>query len=213
MPASDAVLRDPMMARLEEMRANGAGYPELMKARNELTRPGGSGLWYGAYRVKDGAVALGSLTPANQDQMRRVLGISDDPTADPNFNILDPANHEALRAMRARVEAIMLTRTMEEWLEAFEAEGAPIAKVQFPEELADDPQVEALGVMLDLDHPATGPERIVGPIVEMSETPTGSSLPSPILGAHTEEVLRECGLSEQEIAEVTGVASSASPAV
>ena len=89
---------------------------------------------------------------------------------------------------------------MDEWIEAFEAEGAPVSKVNFPEELADDPQVEAMGYMLDQEHELTGPERLVGPIVKMSKTPTGSPLTSPPLGKHTDEVLHEHGVTDPEIA-------------
>jgi crotonobetainyl-CoA:carnitine CoA-transferase CaiB-like acyl-CoA transferase len=102
--------------------------------------------------------------------------------------------------MLERVRGIMLTRTMDEWIEAFESAGAPVSKVQFPEELADDPQVQAMGYMLDIEHELTGPERMVGPIVTMSKTPTGSTQPSPPLGRHTDEVLHEHGITGEEIA-------------
>jgi crotonobetainyl-CoA:carnitine CoA-transferase CaiB-like acyl-CoA transferase len=60
--------------------------------------------------------------------------------------------------------------------------------------------VEALGVMVDLDHPVTGPQRVVGPITKMSGTPTRASGPAPALGQHTDDVLRAGGLSDDEIA-------------
>lgn len=198
-PLSDAFVRNPLVARVAELREAHASYEDIMNARRQMTRPGGSGLYYGSYRVKDGAVTLGSLTPTNAEQMRHVLGIDDDPTAAPEFDALDPRSAEVTRTMRARIERIMLTKTVAEWLAAFQQEGAPVSGVQLPEELADDPQVEALGIMLELDHELTGPERIVGPIVEMSETPTGARRASPPLGRHTEEVLLECGLTAAEI--------------
>ena len=66
--------------------------------------------------------------------------------------------------------------------------------------MADDPQVEAMGYMLDMEHELTGPERLVGPIARMSKTPTGSDVPSPPLGKHTDEVLHEHGVTDPEIA-------------
>ena len=102
--------------------------------------------------------------------------------------------------MRERIRNIMLTRTMDEWIERFDREGAPVSKVNFPEELAYDPQVETMGYMLDFDHPLTGPERMVGPIVHLSKTPTGNPRPSPPLGGHTDEVLGDFGLTADEIA-------------
>jgi crotonobetainyl-CoA:carnitine CoA-transferase CaiB-like acyl-CoA transferase len=199
-PSEDAVRVVPMLEHVRALRAEGASFEEVIRARTDALRFGS--VWYSTYLVKDGALTLGALTPANADQMRRVLGITDDPSADPAFSILDPANRDALVHLRNRVEEIMLTRTTAEWLAAFDAEGAPCAPVQLPEELADDPQVQALGIMVEYDHPVTGPEWMVGPIVEMTETPTGTKRPSPPLGHDTAEVLRESGFSDEEIAAV-----------
>ena len=102
--------------------------------------------------------------------------------------------------MLERTRTIMLTKTVDGWLEIFDSVGAPASSVHFAEELADDPQVEAMGYMLDLDHELTGPERMVGPIVQMSKTPTGTDRASPPLGRHTGEVLREHGYSDAAIA-------------
>ena len=89
---------------------------------------------------------------------------------------------------------------MDEWIEIFDREGAPISRVNWPEDLATDPQVVAMGYMIELEHELTGPETMVGPIVSMSETPTGSTRPSPPLGRHTDEVLHEHGVDDGEIA-------------
>ena len=203
LPAIDAQTSDKMMERVRQVQAEGGSYREQIQARGNLFDQMGRAaarLFYGGYAVKDGGVILGALTPANRDQMRRALGIEDDPTAGPEFNSMDPENRRLVDVMLDRVRSIMLTKTMDEWVEIFGHEGAPISKVNFPEDMADDPQVEAMGYMLDLEHELTGPERMVGPIVFMSETPTGSPVPSPPLGRHTDEVLREHGLADEEIA-------------
>ncbi len=201
LPVFDAMSLDPMFDRVMEARDQGQSYEEQLDIRakasvlNKAFR-----LWYGGYRVKDGALILGALTPLNQQQMRRALGIEYDPTASPDFNALDPSNDAVVDSVREQIRTIMLTRTMDEWIERFDAEGAPVSKVNFPEELAYDPQVEAMGYMVDLDHELTGPERMVGPVVQLSRTPTGTTRPSPPLGGHTDEVLGEFGLGADEIA-------------
>ena len=201
-PVADAITRDPAIADLEAARARGASYEEQLAAKGDIFRTLGGAfrLYYGGYRVKDGAVILGALTPANRDQMRRAIGIDDDPSADPDFNALDPENDRLVQQVGARIREIMLTRAMDEWIEAFDREGAPISRVNFAEHMADDPQVEAMDYMLDLEHELTGPERMVGPIVSMSASPTGSRRASPPLGRHTDEVLSAHGFTEQEIA-------------
>jgi crotonobetainyl-CoA:carnitine CoA-transferase CaiB-like acyl-CoA transferase len=54
--------------------------------------------------------------------------------------------------------------------------------------------------MIEIEHPLTGPELAVGPILRASNAPTGSTRPSPQLGGDTDEVLAEHGLSAEEIA-------------
>ena len=66
--------------------------------------------------------------------------------------------------------------------------------------MIDDPQVQALGIMVDLEHPLTGPERMVGPPFNMSATPPQAEGASPPLDGDTDEVLIEYGYSAEEIA-------------
>ena len=201
-PVFDAMVTDPMLERVNEVRRSGGTYADMLAVKGDLVALLGLGfrLYYGGYVVKDGAIILGALTDANRDGMREVLGVEDDPSADPDYNALDPETVPALQQLMERVRATMLTRTMDEWVAAFDAVGAPASKVNLPEEMPDDPQVEQLGIMLDLEHELTGPERMVGPIVEMSATATGAAQASPPLDGHTDEVLAEHGFSADEIA-------------
>jgi len=143
--------------------------------------------------------------------MRRAIGVEDDPTAAPDFNVFAPEAQTIADQMHERIRNIMRTKTMDEWLEAFDRVGAPVSKVNFPEEMAEDPQVKAMGYMLELEHPLSGPERMPGPMVSMDKTPTGAATSSPPLAWHSVEVLRENGLTDQEIEQViqTGAVSQA----
>ena len=100
------------------------------------------------------------------------------------------------------MRATLRTRTLKDWLEAFTAAGVPVAPVNMPEEMSDDPQVEAMGFMRELEHPLFGPQRLAGPVVSMSETPTDIRGVSPGLGADTESVMRDAGMTSEEIEEM-----------
>lgn len=197
---TDAILRDPMVDRLRAMRTEGATFADQVRARRDY-RWAGAGpprLYYAGYNVKDGAIVLGCLTKPTRAGARNVLGMHHETTDDEAFDLTDPAQQARVSAWKDEISAKMLTRTAAEWVTDFEAAGVPAAPVQFPEEMADDPQVQAMDVMVEFDHPVTGHQLVVGPMVRMSETPTRASGPAPALAAHTVEVLLECGLDAAE---------------
>ncbi|MDA0364412.1 MAG: CoA transferase [Chloroflexi bacterium] len=202
LPVFDAMVRDPMLERVNAVRARGGSYAEILEQRGSLLSMLGSAfrLYYGGYQVKDGAIILGALTPHNRDQIRGALGIDDDPSDGPEFNAYDPANGPVVAAVGERIRSVMLTRTMDEWGAAFDAAGAPVSKVNLPEEMSEDRQVQALGCMLELEHDLSGPEQMVGPPLEMAGTPVGARTASPPLDRDTDALLREHGFAADEIA-------------
>jgi crotonobetainyl-CoA:carnitine CoA-transferase CaiB-like acyl-CoA transferase len=199
-PATDAVLRDPLMEEIRALRFSGGAYGEILEARRRRAALRTSfRLYYGAYRAKDGAVVLGALTKANRDAMRRVLGGDSERSDDPDYNPLDEGNQGLAEEWKARYRALFRTRTVAEWVAAFDAAGAPVAAVNVPEEMADDPQVLADGMIWELDHSVTGPQRVVGPALKMSRTPAAAHRASPGLGEHSREVLVEAGFAPSEV--------------
>jgi len=202
-PVHDTVLRDPLMEEIRQIRATGGDYEEILEARRRRASLRTSfRLYYGAYRAKDGAVVLGALTKANRDAMRRVLGGEDEHSDDPSYDALDPANQAVAEQWKQRYRDLFLTRTAAEWVEAFDRAGVPVSPVQVPEELADDHQVLADGMIVELEHAVTGPQRVVGPVVLMSRTPTGPRRAAPALGQHTREILCDAGFDGGEIADL-----------
>lgn len=201
-PVSDVTLRDPRIAALQSAREEGASFQELVRIREgrggALASP--FALYYRVYHTSDGAIALGALTPQNRDAIRRVLGIQGQELSDtPEFDAADPACIEATNRWREQLEAVFAGRRVDEWRSLFLEAGVPCARLNFPEEMTDDPQANADGVFLELEHSVTGPQKVVGPIVTMSNAPTGSALPAPALGEHTREILLAAGLTAAEI--------------
>jgi len=60
--------------------------------------------------------------------------------------------------------------------------------------------VRARDMVLDVEHPRLGRLRTLGSPLKMSATPTDAARRAPMLGEHTDDVLREAGLSDAEIA-------------
>jgi crotonobetainyl-CoA:carnitine CoA-transferase CaiB-like acyl-CoA transferase len=82
-------------------------------------------------------------------------------------------------------------RTVEEWVPVLEAERVPFARVNDYAEALSDPQVVHRELVQELDHPTSGPIRVVGPPWQMTGGDPVDATPPPLLGEHTAEVLQE----------------------
>ena len=122
---------------------------------------------------------------------------------------------EQRRAARPELNALvderLSTDTQDHWIRRLNAAGVPCGKVLSVAEVLEDPQVRAQDMVIEVDQGARGVVRMVGFPVKLSHTPARVRHPSPELGAHTEEVLAEAGLSRQEIARLRAGKSIGGP--
>src|SRR6266403_2920999 len=101
-----------------------------------------------------------------------------------------------------------LTRSYEEWEQLLLQSGIPVGAINRIPEVVDHPQVKARGTLVEMDHPRAGKVRMVGVPVRLSETPGAVRTPSPMLGEHTDDVLRgllELGTDEVAKLRAAGV--------
>lgn len=203
-PVADSQLSDGPIAEVHEVFARGGSYAEAIEAYNRtgfvqtgLVRR----MYHTAYEAKDGAIVVGALTPANRIAIRAVLGTPNEGSDDnPDFNALDPDTISHAAEIRREMQRVFKTRTVDEWMQAFRETGAPASPLRFPEELVED--AHTAPYFVDIEDPLSGPQKQLGPLVQFSKTPSAAQGPAPPLGYHTEEVLREEGISGEEIAEL-----------
>jgi crotonobetainyl-CoA:carnitine CoA-transferase CaiB-like acyl-CoA transferase len=196
-PKADASFRTPARERRLRMRDEGAPYADMVRVR---AAPGRGGMFYRAYRTRDGAVALGALSAPLRAKARRALESDFLGQEDPDYDPLDPGFREKARAATLEVEARMLQKTTAQWLEIFMREGVPAGPVQFPEDMAEDPQVLANQLMVEVEHEVSGPQKMVGPILKFSSAGAAEMRGSPPLGRDTDACLREAGYGDDDIA-------------
>ena len=98
------------------------------------------------------------------------------------------------------LEAIMKTRTKAAWMAALEKAKVPCGPINNLAEVFDDPQVREREIVSAWRHPLREQVRLVASPIKMSGTPVRTDFPPPLLGQHTEEVLREVlGWDDQKI--------------
>jgi crotonobetainyl-CoA:carnitine CoA-transferase CaiB-like acyl-CoA transferase len=89
--------------------------------------------------------------------------------------------------------------TTDEVCERLEANDVPFARINSRDQVVTDPQIEAMGALIEFEHHQGGPMRQPRPQGQFLGTPAGLHRSSPGLGEHTDEILGECGLSAAEI--------------
>jgi crotonobetainyl-CoA:carnitine CoA-transferase CaiB-like acyl-CoA transferase len=107
----------------------------------------------------------------------------------------------------AEVERIFLTRTRDEWAAFADMHDCCLEPVLEVEEALESELVRAREMVIEFEQPGAGTVKGLGMPVKLSRTPGRVRAGGPSLGEHTEEVLREAGLTDDEIAQL--VASGA----
>jgi crotonobetainyl-CoA:carnitine CoA-transferase CaiB-like acyl-CoA transferase len=154
---------------------------------------------YETFEAEDGHVIVGVGSESLWRSFCEALG---DPGLgrDPRFetNALRVTHYDALHAV---LVPRFRSRTVNEWLSALEAAGIPCGRVRTVAEALDNPQVAARGLLLEVQHPSSGAGRYVGSPIHLTGAGRGSTRPPPLLGQHTDEVLRErLGLDAEAVA-------------
>ncbi len=92
-------------------------------------------------------------------------------------------------------------RTADEWLKRFEAVGVPAGRIRTVAEVCESEHLKARGMIVTLPHPKAGNLRVLGVPVRLHATPGKAVTAPPLLGQHTDRVLRTVlGVGKGEVA-------------
>jgi formyl-CoA transferase len=118
---------------------------------------------------------------------------------DPNFNTPD-ARLPRLAQVFSEIEKWTMTLSKMEVMAVLNPLNVPCGPILSMKELAEEPSLRQTGTVVEVDHPERGKYLTVGNPIKLSDSPAEVRR-SPLLGEHTEEVLRSVlGLNDDEIA-------------
>ncbi len=166
--------------------------PVPMGSAHRLNAP------YQALKCQDKYITVGAANQNNWERLARALGRQELMT-DPRFET-DPSRRQNYLELAQELESTLLTRPADHWLPLLEDAGVPSGPINTMAEVYEDPHVLDRGMVAHLDHPVAGPIKTIGYPVKFSQTPVQFRRPAPLLGQHTEDVLREGGFTGEEIA-------------
>jgi len=151
--------------------------------------------WYDVYETKDGRyVSVGSVEPYFYANLCRTLERED--LLDQQWSL------ERCDQTRAEFAELFKSRTQRDWVAKFEGVNACFTPVHTPGQAAEDPQMNARDMVIEVDHPRKGKVRTVGSMMKLDGTPLEIRewVLSP--GQNTDEILQEIGFSTNEIADL-----------
>jgi len=153
-------------------------------------------------RTKDGHI---TLLPYTSKHWAAFFEGAGRPDLAEIYGVLTPQErNDRIRELYAHLAEIAPSRTNAEWMALCDELDIPATPIYRVDDLPGHPHMQAVGLFEDLEHPVAGPIRQVRPTTLFSATPCNVHRQVPTVGEHTAEVLREAGMSDDEIARVVG---------
>ena len=153
---------------------------------------------YGRFEARDGFLNLAAGSDAIWAKLVHTLGqagwLEDERFRDGVGRVRNRT------ALSQEIEAVLAEADVADWVVRFNEAGVPCGPVLSIAQVFEDPQVLARGMLAELPHPEIGTFKTTGLPVKLSDTPGRIERRPPLHGEHTDEVLRERGWDEGEIA-------------
>jgi crotonobetainyl-CoA:carnitine CoA-transferase CaiB-like acyl-CoA transferase len=152
-----------------------------------------TGIPTGVFPTADGHINIAASGSNLWPRLCKAIG-AEDLLEDPDYETSE-ARSRNRKALNARIGAITSGRPGRDWIDLLNDAGVPCGPIYTIDQVFADPQVQHLRMARAADHPMLNTLNLVGQAVNLTRTPEPDRIrrPTPELGEHTEEVLREFG--------------------
>ncbi|HEY2132278.1 MAG TPA: CoA transferase [Acetobacteraceae bacterium] len=152
----------------------------------------------GVFATADGHINIAASGTAMFGRLCDTLGIPEVAT-DPDY-ITDKGRSQHRKALNAAIEEKTRGNSSAYWIEALNKAGVPCGPINNMEQVFADPQVQHLNITRHITHPVLGEQEVIGQPIQLSRSQWQIRSASPEKGEHTDEILREIGYSDTDIA-------------
>ncbi|MCS0493900.1 CaiB/BaiF CoA transferase family protein [Ancylobacter mangrovi] len=160
--------------------------PVPLGTANRMTAP------YQAVKSKDGYFVMGATSQKLWLQLCETIG-RPELAEDPRFKTI-PDRLDNREVLIEELEKSFVTRTSDEWVETLLGVGIPAGTMYTYPEAFESEHGRHRQMRIEIDHPNEGKVSNIGFAVKLTGTPQQVRLHPPLLGEHTQDVLKEIGL-------------------
>lgn len=144
---------------------------------------------FASFTAKDGHIIVGAGNDRLWEKLCTTIDRMDlfkHPKFDTNAN-----RTQNVKELAVELNKTLKEKTINEWMKLLEDAGVPCAPINTIDKIVNDPQIKAREMIVEVEHPVAGKLKLPNVPFKMSKTPGSVNTPAPLLGQHTNELLKE----------------------